>query len=66
MGMFDDIVCKYPLPLPEDNKGFKSVGFQTEFLFLRFCVNYFILKISTMDVFNKINCVLIIEFIFRF
>ena len=30
MGMFDDIVCKYPLPLPEDNKGFKSVGFQTK------------------------------------
>lgn len=30
MGMFDDIVCKYPLPLPEDTKGFKSAGFQTE------------------------------------
>ena len=30
MGMFDDIVCKYPLPLPEDTKGFKSNGFQTK------------------------------------
>ena len=30
MGMFDDIVCKYPLPLPEDTKGFKSAGFQTK------------------------------------
>lgn len=30
MGMFDDIVCKYPLPMPEDTKGFKSAGFQTK------------------------------------
>ena len=30
MGMYDDIVCKYPLPLPEDTKGFKSYGFQTK------------------------------------
>ena len=30
MGMYDDIVCKYPLPLPEDIKGFKSTGFQTK------------------------------------
>jgi len=28
--MFDDIVCKYPLPLPEDTKGFKLGGFQTK------------------------------------
>ena len=30
MGMFDDIVCKYPLPLPEDTKGFQPRGFQTK------------------------------------
>ena len=30
MGMFDDIVCKYPLPLPEDTKSFKPIGFQTK------------------------------------
>ena len=30
MGMFDDIVCKYPLPLPEDTKGFHSLGYQTK------------------------------------
>lgn len=30
MGMFDDIVCKYPLPLPEDTKGFKPDRFQTK------------------------------------
>ena len=30
MGMFDDIVCKYPLPLPEDTKGFRPYGFQTK------------------------------------
>ena len=30
MGMFDDIVCKYPLPLPEDTKGFHPCGFQTK------------------------------------
>lgn len=28
--MFDDIVCKYPLPLPEDTKGFHPCGFQTK------------------------------------
>jgi len=30
MGMFDDIVCKYPLPLPEDTKGYIPNGFQTK------------------------------------
>lgn len=30
MGMYDDIVCKYPLPLPEDTKGFHPYGFQTK------------------------------------
>jgi hypothetical protein len=30
MGMYDDIVCKYPLPLPEDTKGFNPCGFQTK------------------------------------
>ena len=30
MGMYDDIVCKYPLPLPEDTKGFRPRGFQTK------------------------------------
>jgi hypothetical protein len=30
MGMYDDIVCKYPLPLPEDTKGFHPCGFQTK------------------------------------
>ena len=30
MGMYDDIVCKYPLPLPEDTKGYISNGFQTK------------------------------------
>ena len=30
MGMFDEIVCKYPLPLPEDTKGFHPYGFQTK------------------------------------
>lgn len=31
MGMFDDIVCKYKLPLPEDPKGFTgSTNFQTK------------------------------------
>lgn len=30
MGMYDDIVCKYPLPLPEDTKGFHLCGFQTK------------------------------------
>ncbi len=28
--MYDDIVCKYHLPLPEDTKGFNSCGFQTK------------------------------------
>jgi len=28
--MFDDIVCKYPLPLPENTKGFQSCGYQTK------------------------------------
>ena len=28
--MYDDIVCKYPLPLPEDTKGFVPLRFQTE------------------------------------
>ena len=30
MGMYDDIVCKYPLPLPEDTKGFVPLKFQTK------------------------------------
>lgn len=30
MGMYDDIECKYPLPLPEDKKGFHPCGFQTK------------------------------------
>jgi hypothetical protein len=30
MGMFDDIVCKYPLPLPEDTKGYIVESFQTK------------------------------------
>jgi len=31
MGMFDDIVCRYNLPLPEDPKGYTgSVNFQTK------------------------------------
>ena len=30
MGMFDEIVCKYHLPLPEDTKGFHPYGFQTK------------------------------------
>lgn len=30
MGMFDEIVCKYSLPLPEDTKGFHPYGFQTK------------------------------------
>lgn len=30
MGMFDEIVCKYNLPLPEDTKGFHPYGFQTK------------------------------------
>ena len=30
MGMFDDIVCKYPLPFPEDTKGYIPNGFQTK------------------------------------
>lgn len=30
MGMYDDIVCKYPLPLPEDTKGYTLHGFQTK------------------------------------
>lgn len=30
MGMYDDIVCKYPLPLPEDTKGYTPQGFQTK------------------------------------
>jgi len=28
--MFDDIVCKYQLPLPENTKGFQSCGYQTK------------------------------------
>ena len=28
--MYDDIVCKYPLPLPEDTKGFVPLRFQTK------------------------------------
>ena len=30
MGMYDDIICKYPHPLPEDTKGYISNGFQTK------------------------------------
>ena len=30
MGMYDDIVCMYHLPLPEDTKGFHPCGFQTK------------------------------------
>ncbi len=30
MGMFDDIVCKYPLPLPEDSKGYTNNRYQTK------------------------------------
>ena len=30
MGMYDDIVCKYPLPLPEDTKGYVPDRFQTK------------------------------------
>ena len=30
MGMYDDIVCKYPLPYPEDTKGYTVQGFQTK------------------------------------
>lgn len=30
MGMYDDIVCKFPLPLPEDTKGYTPQGFQTK------------------------------------
>lgn len=30
MGMYDDIVCKYPLPLPDDTKGYVTEGFQTK------------------------------------
>ncbi len=30
MGMYDDIVCKYPLPLPEDTKGYIPNRFQTK------------------------------------
>ena len=30
MGMYDDIVCKYPLPLPEDPKGYVPDRFQTK------------------------------------
>ena len=30
MGMYDDIVCKYPLPLPEDTKGYVQDRFQTK------------------------------------
>ena len=30
MGMFDDIVCKYPLPLPEDPKGYCNNKYQTK------------------------------------
>ena len=28
--MYDDIVCKYPLPFPEDTKGYIPNGFQTK------------------------------------
>jgi len=30
MGMFDDITCKYPLPLPEDPKGYSNNKYQTK------------------------------------
>ena len=30
MGMYDDIVCKYPLPFPEDTKGYIAESFQTK------------------------------------
>jgi len=30
MGMYDDIICKYPLPLPQDTKGYIPNGFQTK------------------------------------
>ena len=30
MGMYDNIVCKYPLPLPEDTKGYILESFQTK------------------------------------
>jgi hypothetical protein len=30
MGMFDDIVCKYQLPLPEDPKGYCNNKYQTK------------------------------------
>jgi hypothetical protein len=30
MGMYDDIICKFPLPLPQDTKGFQPRGFQTK------------------------------------
>jgi len=30
MGMFDDVVCKYPLPLPEDPKGYCNNKYQTK------------------------------------
>ena len=30
MGMFDDVVCKYPLPLPEDPKGYCNDKYQTK------------------------------------
>lgn len=30
MGMYDDIVCKYPLPLPEDTNGYVPDSFQTK------------------------------------
>ena len=30
MGMFDDIVCKYSLPLPEDPKGYCNNRYQTK------------------------------------
>jgi len=30
MGMYDDIVCKYPIPLPEDTKGYIPNRFQTK------------------------------------
>jgi hypothetical protein len=30
MGMYDDIVCKYSLPYPEDTKGYTVQGFQTK------------------------------------
>ena len=30
MGMYDDVVCKYPLPLPADTKGYFPESFQTK------------------------------------